>query len=157
MITCKKVKHSPLKVMKDGEIYRLTDNLSVECFCTIDKKTNIALRFEFKKGFACDGLSVPSAFRWFLKNWDLENDLYNIAGIVHDALYGRKGFCIFDRDECDAIFRGMLRESGCNRLHASAADFAVGLFAKSHWGDDCYSCKNLASVSISNVSKDYDF
>lgn len=153
MITCNKVKHSPLKVMKDGEIYRLTDNLSVECFCTLDKKTNIALKFEFKKGFACDGLSVPSAFRWFLKNWDLENDLYNIAGIVHDALYGNKGFCILDRNECDAIFRGMLRESGCNRLHASAADFAVGTFASSHWGNDDYHCNDMVSMSFRNVNE----
>lgn len=156
MITCKKVKHSALFVRKDGEIYRLSSPLHVDCHCVMDDKTNLLLHFEFAQGFACDGLSVPSAFRWFLKNWDLENDLYNIAGIVHDALYGRKGFCIFDRDECDAIFRGILRESGCNRLHASAADFAVGLFAKSRWGDDALHCRSLATMSVRNVASDFE-
>lgn len=94
------------------------------------------VKFSFAKGFKCDGLSVPRIFRWFLKSWDEKNDLYNLAGVVHDALYGNKGFGLFTRDESDAIFRGLLRDAGCNRFHASTADFALGLAAKSHWGDD---------------------
>lgn len=154
-VTCKSVKHSELFVRRDGEVYRLSVPLHVDCTCLVDKKKTMLVRFEFAQGFACDGLSVPSAFRWFLKNWDLENDLYNIAGIVHDALYGNKGFCTFDRDECDAIFRGILRESGCNRLHASAADLAVGLCAKSHWGDDALHCRHLATMFVKNISEDF--
>lgn len=157
MISCSKVKHSELFTRMDGEIFRLSVPLHVDCLCVLDDNTRLLLHFEFKRGFACDGLSVPSAFRWFLKNWDYKNDLYNIAGIVHDALYGNRGFYVFDRDECDAIFRGILRESGCNRLHASAADMAVGLFAKSHWGDDALHCRSLATMSVRNVASDFEF
>ena len=71
-----------------------------------------------------------------MKSWNDKNDLYNLAGVVHDALYGNKGFGLFTRDESDAIFRGLLREAGCNRIHASIADFALSIAAKSHWGQD---------------------
>lgn len=151
-VTCKSVKHSELFVRRDGEVYRLSVPLHVECTCLVDKKKTVVVRFDFEQGFACDGLSVPSAFRWFLTNWDLKNDLYNIAGMVHDALYGNKGFYTFDRDECDAMFRGLLRESGCNRFHASAADLAVGLCAKSHWGDDSLHCRHLVTMSVQNIN-----
>lgn len=152
-IVCKKVTYTDLYARKDGEIYRLSVPLHVYCDCVLDDTINVKLHFYFACGFACDGLSVPSCLRWFMKNWDLENSLYDIAGIVHDALYGNKGFNILDRDECDSIFRGILRESGCNRLHASAADFAVGLFAKSHWGDDALHCKHLASMDFRIVNE----
>lgn len=104
-------------------------------------------KFTFKKGFKCDGLSVPFIFRWFLKSWDSKNALYNVAGAVHDALYGNKGFGIFNRDESDSIFRGLLRDSGCNRLHASTADLAVGIAAKDHWGKDEYDTYKYVTVT----------
>lgn len=104
--------------------------------------------FAFKKGFICDGLSVPKAFQWFLPRWLDKNMLYNLAGAVHDSLYADKGYKIFTRDDSDAIFRGLLRMAGCNRFHASMADFMLGIFAKSHWGDDTFNCKDLVKLTI---------
>lgn len=126
---------------------RLTRALYVEMQCLRNgNPCTVTMRFDV--GFACDGLSVPKCFRWFLKNWDDENELYNIAGIVHDALYGNKGFGVFNRSECDDIFRGLLRESGKDRKHASMADWCVGTFAGSHWGDDSLYSKHLAHMAV---------
>lgn len=147
MITMKAINHTTLLARRDGEIYRLSSPLDVECRCLLDGNC-VRLLFHFHTGFACDGLSVPSLFRWFLPNWDLKNETYNVAGIVHDALYANRGYCVLDRDECDAVFRGILRESGKDRKHASIADWAVGAFAGSHWGNDDYHCKNLATMTI---------
>lgn len=100
-------------------------------------------------GFKCDGLSVPKMFRWFLKDWDPENELYNLAGALHDWLYATEGVNgLFSRSECDDIFRGLLRESGMNRFHASTADLMVGLFAgnKRHWGNDEYGIVPMARL-----------
>lgn len=121
------------------------------------KESNVAVTFYGRddgpghKGFRCDGLTVPKIFRWFLKDWDPDNELYNIAGALHDWLYATKG-CngMFTRSECDDIFRGLLREAGMNRFHASTADFMVGLFAgsKRHWGNDEYGIVPLARLEV---------
>lgn len=100
-------------------------------------------------GFKCDGLSVPSVFRWFLPSWDQKNELYNIAGAVHDWLYATKGaYRVWTREECDDIFRGVLRISGVSRFKAGVADKAVELFAgnRRHWGNDCYGVSGLVRV-----------
>lgn len=104
--------------------------------------------FTFKKNFICDGLSVPKAFQWFLPKWSKKNALYNLAGALHDALYANKGFGVFNRDDSDAIFRGLLRESGCNRFHASTADFILWIFGSGHWADDTFNCKDLVTLKI---------
>lgn len=150
-VTVKSVKATSLMVhdckINGQKAKRLTMPLLVYMDCLIDGKAHkVTMRFEV--GFACDGLSVPWALRWFLKNWDEKNELYNIAGIVHDALYGNKGFCVFTRSESDDIFRGLLRESGKDRKHASAADWAVGAFAGSHWGDDSLYSAHLAHLEV---------
>ena len=106
----------------------------------------------FSEGFRCDGLSVPVAFRWFLKSWDSKNMLYNFAGAFHDWLYATKGNgCKFSREECDDIFRGILRESGIGRFKAGLADKAVELFAggKEHWGEDNYKVAGLVAAGVS--------
>lgn len=99
--------------------------------------------------FKCDGLSVPKPLRWFLKDWDPKNGLYNIAGALHDWLYATEG-CngMFSRSECDDIFRGILREAGLGRFKASTADYMVGLFAGSsrHWGNDSYCIAGMARL-----------
>lgn len=130
-----------------NNIYTLKNNAKITLLIN-KNKINAKYTFKFQKGFKCDGLSVPKAFQWFLKRWDDKNMLYNLAGVVHDGLYGNKGFKTFTRDDADAIFRGILRESGCNRFHASTADFALGLAAKSHWGDDSLNCAKLVTMSI---------
>ena len=95
-------------------------------------------------GFKCDGLSIPLPFRWFLKKWDDNKPLYNLAGVIHDALYITKGYGIFSREECDDIFRGLLRDAGISRFKAGVADKCVELFGGSHrhWGGDAYQQKN---------------
>lgn len=107
--------------------------------------------FRFKKGFKCDGLSVPRLFRWFLPSWDEKNRLYNLAGALHDWLYATKGaYGRFTRSECDDIFRGLMREAGIGRIKAGTADIAVGLFAGCwrHWGNDSYSVGGLVHLSV---------
>lgn len=103
-------------------------------------------RVKFKAGWKCDGLSVPKLFRWFLPIWDKKNMNYNLAGCVHDALYGNKGFNVFTREECDDIFRGMLRECGISRIKAGFADKAVELAAKSHFGTDEHKVNKYVSL-----------
>jgi hypothetical protein len=66
-------------------------------------------------------------------------------------LYGNTGFSIFTRDDCDAIFRALLRESGINRVRASTADAVLRVVAKSHWGDDSYHCSKLVQIYIQRV------
>lgn len=141
------IDHSPLIYKNKGSIITLMDNVWIKFIVSIAGKEH-TVTFKFQPGYKCDGLSVPKLFRWFLINWDDTNELYNLAGMVHDALYGRKGFCIFTRDECDAIFRGLLRESGKDRKHASMADWAVGMFASGHWGDDSLHSASLTSMEL---------
>ena len=110
----------------------------------------VELTFTFREGFRCDGLSVPWAFRWFLPSWDSKNALYNVAGAVHDWLYATKGYSMFNREECDDVFRGILRESGIGRFKAGCADKAVELFAggKNHWGNDDYKIADKCSMVV---------
>ena len=110
----------------------------------------VELTFTFREGFRCDGLSVPCAFHWFLKSWDNKNALYNVAGAVHDWLYTTKGYSMFNREACDDIFRGLLRESGIGRFKAGCADKAVEWFAggKNHWGNDDYKIADKCSMVV---------
>ena len=100
------------------------------------------------KGYRCDGLSVPKFFRWYLPSWDKDNSDYNLAGAIHDALYTVKRASLFTREECDDVFRGLLRDSGISRAKAGLADMAVGLFAggDKHWGNDTWKNKELIHV-----------
>lgn len=102
------------------------------------------------KGYRCDGLSVPKLFRWYLPSWDKDNQLYNLAGAIHDALYTVSGAKIFNREECDDVFRGLLRDSGISRFKAGLADKAVELFAggDEHWGNDSWNNKDRIHVKI---------
>lgn len=102
------------------------------------------------KGYRCDGLSVPKVFRWYLQSWDKDNQLYNLAGAIHDALYTLKGANMFTREESDDIFRGLLRDSGISRAKAGLADMAVGLFAGGdrHWGNDTWNNKDKIHVKL---------
>lgn len=100
------------------------------------------------KGYRCDGLSVPKMFRWYLPSWDKDRSVYNLAGAIHDALYTVKGANLFTREECDDVFRGLLRDAGISRAKAGLADMAVGLFAGGvkHWGNDSWNNKELIHV-----------
>lgn len=73
-----------------------------------------------------------------VKSYDPENPLQNAFFFLHDDLYQKKGYGIFDREDSDAICRGGLREAGCSRFQASAIDFFLMLGAWGHWGDNAY-------------------
>lgn len=100
------------------------------------------------EGYRCDGLSVPMIFCWYLPSWDRDNSLYNLSGAIHDALYTIEGAKIFSREECDDVFRGLLRDAGISRSKAGLADVSVGLFAggKKHWGNDTWSNRDKIHV-----------
>lgn len=147
-MTLKKVSHTNLfyRETKDG-LKKIIAVLIVNVVLERAGK-EILGRYIFRPGFKCDGLSVPKIFRWFLKNWDSENDLYNIAGLCHDLGYAAAGFALFSREEIDDIFRGMLREAGKDRRRAGLADLALRAFAGGHWGTDEYNCRAFASFEI---------
>lgn len=119
---------------KENGVYVLMKNVKT----TIADENNNLFTITLKKGYKCDGLSVPKAFHWFLPSWDKNNSTYNLAGAIHDALYTMKGFGVYKREQCDDIFRGILRDCGISRFKAGCADKAVEWFAggKSHWGND---------------------
>lgn len=150
-VTVKSVNYDLFVWKDDRDVHTLQNDASVTIHTLRNKTEMIDYTFTFKKGFKCDGLSVPVVFRWFLTSWDKQNMLYNLAGVVHDGLYGNCGFGEFTRDESDAIFRGMLRESGMNRFHASTADWALGIGAKSHWGNDDLKCAK--KVTMTKIKK----
>jgi hypothetical protein len=121
------------------------------------KKRNVMVHFKGRddeagsKCYRCDGLSVPKMFRWFLPDWDEKNQLYNLAGALHDWLYASEGnYCMFSRSECDDMFRGILRESGQSRFKAGTADYMVGLFAGNghHWGNDNYNIADTVKMEF---------
>ena len=90
-----------------------------------------------KVGFRSDGASVPYLLTWFLPRWDKKNPAYNMAAMIHDALYANRGYGYFTREECDDLYRGMLRNCGISRLKAGLVDKSIELFAgsKRHWGN----------------------
>lgn len=99
----------------------------------------------FRAGYMSNCGSIPKCLQWFLKSYDPKRPLYNAAFFLHDDGYQKKGWGRFTRDDVDAMCRGMLREAGENRLHASTMDLAVGLFACMHWGDNTFN--NLEFLS----------
>lgn len=131
---------------KEKGVYVLTKNVKT----TIADEKNNLFTITLKKGYKCDGLSVPKAFRWFLPSWDKDNSTYNLAGAIHDALYTMEGFGVYKREQCDDIFRGILRDSGISRFKAGCADKAVEWFAggKDHWGNDDFNNKLLICSSL---------
>ena len=105
---------------------------------------------ELLPGFKTDGASIPKVFQWFLPSWDKENEMYNLAPTIHDALYANKGFLIFDREQCDDILRGIWRDSGTGGFKAGLADKCVEWFAggSNHWGNDSYNVKDLVKLRL---------
>jgi len=115
-------------------------------------KNNVLVRFKFtiRKGFKCDGASVPWMFRWFLPSWDNSNVIYNLGAVIHDGLYLHRGFNLFAREECDDILRGIWRESGIGRIKAGVADKCIELFAgcSKHFGNDGFGVGNLFEMDF---------
>ena len=133
------IAYDSLFYYKENGLYVIEDDFSV-VLC--DNNDNV-FTITIKEGAKCDGLSVPAVFTWFLPKWDKKNELYNIAGIVHDALYASK---LVHKDIADDIFRGILRDSGVSRFKASTAEWCVEKFAKKHYGSDEYGMKDYIEL-----------
>ncbi|MCF0180174.1 MAG: DUF1353 domain-containing protein [Bacteroidales bacterium] len=148
MVTIKSIKFDWLST-DNKKPYTLTQPMHVCMQAFLDSKP-CEIRIVIDEGFKSDGLSVPKPFAWFLKQWDPTNPIYNIAGLIHDWLYSVKGDCTLSREECDDVFRGILRLSGIGRFKAGVADKCVEWFAggDSHWGNDSYGVARLGDMEI---------
>lgn len=80
-----------------------------------------------------------------VKSYDPDNPLQNAFFFLHDDLYQKKGYGIFNREDSDAICRGGLREAGCSRFQASTIDFFLMIGAWGHWGDNTYKNSDASS------------
>lgn len=94
-------------------------------------RDNVNFRIQVDKGAMTDGLSVPKIFRWYLKDWDDDNPLYNIAGIIHDGCYGSE---IVTKPLADEIFYYGLLKAGISKTKAKIARWAVENLAGLHYG-----------------------
>lgn len=83
------------------------------------------------KNAMTDGLSVPKIFRWYLKDWDKDNVLYNVAGIAHDGAYGSE---LLAKDIADELFYQGLLKAGISKSKATVAKYAVQYLAGLHYG-----------------------
>ena len=99
------------------------------------------------EGYISNCGSIPWLAQKLLrvKSYDPDNTMQNAFFFLHDDLYQKKGYGIFDREDSDSLCRGGLRESGKSRWQASTIDFALHLGAWGHWGDNKY--QNLDFMS----------
>lgn len=144
-VTVKKEKASGFNFKRSGDLFTLQNGMTVTLDIT-HNGTSKTIAMEFKKGFICDGHSVPKKFQKILPRWKNGNMKYDLAAVVHDAMYFNKGFGMFTRSEADDFYRGILRDSGVNRLICSTADKALELFGSDHWGEDSFGTKDLVKV-----------
>ena len=96
--------------------------------------------WQLGEGYISNCGSIPWLAQKLLrvKSFDQNNTLQNAFFFLHDDLYQKKGYSIFDREDSDSLCRGGLRESGKSRWQASTIDFALHLGAWGHWGDNKY-------------------
>lgn len=94
-------------------------------------RDGVNFRIQVDNGAMTDGLSVPKIFRWYLPDWDDDNPLYNIAGIVHDGCYGSE---IVVKSLADEIFYYGLLKAGISSTKAKVARWAVENLAGLHYG-----------------------
>lgn len=94
-------------------------------------RDDVNFRIQVDNGAMTDGLSVPKIFRWYLKDWDDDNPLYNIAGIIHDGCYGSE---IVTKPLADEIFYNGLLKAGISKTKAKIARWAVENLAGLHYG-----------------------
>lgn len=88
-------------------------------------------RITVNAGAMTDGLSVPKIFRWYLPDWNDNNQLYNIAGICHDGAYGSE---LLSKEIADELFYQGLLRSGISKSKATVAKWAVEHLASLHYG-----------------------
>lgn len=130
---------TPLVVLKDkikGDAVYVFEN---EFRMELNTNKGVFL-WTVKPGYISNCGSIPWVGQKILrvKSYDPENEMQNAFFFLHDDLYQKKGYGIFDRDDSDALCRGGLRESGCSRFQASTIDFFLAVGACGHWGDNSY-------------------
>lgn len=125
----------------EDELYVLDKDLHV----SVMTETGAVYLFTLYKGFKCNGGSVPKPFRWFMPSWDDKVPLLCVAYMLHDWLYAST---MMPKEQADDLLRGLLRDAGYNRFHASTVCWAVNTFAKSHYGHDEYHVAALGELEI---------
>lgn len=94
---------------------------------------------KFRPSYVSNCLSTPFLIQPFLPSYKANDTRYNACGFFHDDLYQKKGYGYFSIEECDDLFRGMLREAGVGRGWAGLADkFLIFAHTKHHWGNNEY-------------------
>lgn len=132
----------------DNPVYHKMDGLYVldkDLHVTVKDETGLTYTFTLNKGFTSNGGSVPVIFRWFMPSWDDRVPLLNVAYLLHDWLYASREMC---KAYADDLLRGLLRDAGYNRFHASTVCRAVNTFAKSHYGKDEYGVAKLGKLEV---------
>lgn len=128
----------PFAYNEETKLYEANCKFTLVCFCEIDGKLG-DLYLNADEGLKYNGTSVPMDVG-FLRNYYA--DERDIAGLYHDSLYALGGKVKglgrnLTADECDDVFRGLLRETGFSRVQAGAMDRAVRTFAHSgHFGPE---------------------
>lgn len=132
---------SNLAYHKEDGLYVLDNDLYV----IVTDEAGAVYMFTLYKGFKSNGGSVPVIFRWFMPSWDDDVPLLCIAYLLHDWLYASAEL---PKERADDLLRGLLRDAGYNRFHASTVCLAVNTFAKSHYGKDEYGVAKLGKLEV---------
>ena len=125
----------------DGEYHYLEKEMTV----VVADETGTLYKFTLYPGFKTDGGSVPWAFRWFMPSWDENVPLLCVAYMLHDWLYASREMC---KAYADDLLRGLLRDAGYDRFHASTVCWAVDTFGRSHFGTDEFGIADLGKLEI---------
>ena len=112
---------------------------------TVADEMGLKYIFTLYPGLKSDGGSVPFIFRWFMPSWDDDVPLLNVAYMLHDWLYASREMC---KAYADDLLRGLLRDAGYNRFHASTVCWAVENFARGHFGSDENHIADLGKMEI---------
>ena len=126
---------------KDMDYYVLDKELHV----TVKDEFGTRYIFTLYPGLKSDGGSVPWVFRWFMPSWDDNVPLLCVAYLLHDWLYASREMC---KAYADDLLRGLLRDAGYNRFHASTVCWAVENFARSHFGNDELGVADLGKLEV---------
>ena len=114
---------------------------------TFDKRFQMKLNtnvgsflWTVEPGYISNCGSIPWLAQKILrvKSFDPKKPLQNAFFFLHDDLYQKRGYDVFNRDDSDALCRGGLREADCIRFQASTIDFCLAVGACGHWGDNSY-------------------
>lgn len=126
---------------KEGPFYVLDKELHV----TVADEMGLKYIFTLYPGLKSDGGSIPWVFRWFMPSWDEDVPLLCCAYLLHDWLYASREMC---KAYADDLLRGLLRDAGYNRFHASTVCWAVENFARGHFGSDENHIADLGKMEI---------